>query len=79
MTSCKFSEGALLFLPQETRSESRTSPSDLLPVLNVADACRGIATYLNKYNHKRPHQTLGHQTPVAFYEFELSKSAMKAA
>ena len=46
---------------------------------DVADARRGIAIYLDKYNYRRPHQTLGHQTPVAFYEFELSKSAMKAA
>ena len=46
---------------------------------DVADAHKYIAIYLDKYNHRRPHQTLGHQTPVAFYEFELSKSAIKAA
>jgi putative transposase len=46
---------------------------------DVADARRGIAIYLEKYNHRRPHQTLGFQTPVAFYEFELKKSAMNEA
>lgn len=46
---------------------------------DVADAHKYIAIYLDKYNHRRPHQTLGFQTPVAFYEFELSKSIMKAA
>jgi putative transposase len=46
---------------------------------DVADAHKYIAIYLDKYNHRRPHQTLGFQTPVAFYEFELSKSFMKAA
>jgi len=46
---------------------------------DVADAHKYIAIYLDKYNHRRPHQTLGFQTPVAFYEFELSKSTRKAA
>jgi putative transposase len=43
---------------------------------DVVDARRGIAIYLDKYNHRRPHQTLGFQTPEAFYEFEMKKSAM---
>jgi putative transposase len=46
---------------------------------DVADARTGIAAYLNKYNHKRPHQTLGFQTPAAFYDFEMAKLALKAA
>lgn len=46
---------------------------------DVADARTGIAIYLDKYNHKRPHQTLGFQTPAAFYEFEMSKTAMGKA
>jgi putative transposase len=46
---------------------------------DVADAHAGIGTYLDKYNRKRPHQTLGFQTPEAFYEFEMEKLALKAA
>ena len=46
---------------------------------DVADTHKYIAIYLDKYNHRRPHQTHGFQTPVAFYEFELSKSTRKAA
>jgi putative transposase len=46
---------------------------------DVADARAGIGTYLDKYNRKRPHQTLGFQTPEAFYEFEMQKLAQKAA
>jgi putative transposase len=46
---------------------------------DVAEARAGIGTYLDKYNRKRPHQTLGFQTPEAFYEFEMEKSAQKAA
>jgi len=46
---------------------------------DVADARAGIGTYLHKYNCKRPHQTLGFQTPEAFYEFEMDKLALKAA
>jgi putative transposase len=46
---------------------------------DVADARAGIGTYLDKYNRKRPHQTLGFQTPEAFYEFEMEKLALKAA
>jgi putative transposase len=46
---------------------------------DVADARAGIGTYLDKYNRKRPHQTLGFQTPEAFYEFEMEKLAQKAA
>jgi transposase InsO family protein len=45
----------------------------------LADARKGIAIYLDKYNHKRPHQTLAFQTPAAFYEFEMSKTAMGKA
>jgi len=46
---------------------------------DVADARVAIGTYLQKYNSKRPHQTLGYQTPEAFYEFEMEKLALKAA
>ena len=46
---------------------------------DVADARAGIGPYLDKYNRKRPHQTLGFQTPEAFYEFEMEKLAQKAA
>jgi putative transposase len=46
---------------------------------DVADARAGIGTYLDKYNRKRPHQTLGFQTPEAFYKFEMEKLALKAA
>jgi putative transposase len=46
---------------------------------DVADARAGIGTYLDKYNRMRPHQTLGFQTPQAFYEFEMEKLSQKAA
>ena len=46
---------------------------------DVAEARTAIGTYLDKYNRKRPHQTLGFQTPEAFYEFEMEKLALKAA
>lgn len=46
---------------------------------DVAEACRAIGTYLDKYNRKRPHQTLGFQTPEAFYEFEMEKMALAKA
>lgn len=46
---------------------------------DVAVARAGIGTYLDKYNRKRPHQTLGFQTPQAFYEFEMEKLSQKPA
>jgi putative transposase len=46
---------------------------------DVAEARAAIGVYLNKYNRRRPHQTLGFQTPEAFYEFEMEKLALKAA
>lgn len=46
---------------------------------DVAEARAAIGIYLNKYNRRRPHQTLGFQTPEAFYEFEMEKLAVKAA
>jgi len=46
---------------------------------DVAEARAAIGIYLDKYNRKRPHQTLGFQTPEAFYEFEMEKLALKAA
>lgn len=46
---------------------------------DVAEARAAIGIYLNKYNQRRPHQTLGFQTPEAFYEFEMEKLALKAA
>jgi putative transposase len=46
---------------------------------DVADARAAIGIYLDKYNRRRPHQTLGLQTPKAFFEFEMEKLALKAA
>jgi putative transposase len=46
---------------------------------DVADARAAIGIYLDKYNRRRPHQTLGFQTPEAFFEFEMEKLALKAA
>ena len=46
---------------------------------DVGEARRAIGTYLDKYNRKRPHQTLGFQTPEAFYEFEREKLALGKA
>ncbi|QAA22015.1 hypothetical protein C0674_04960 [Sporolactobacillus terrae] len=36
-------------------------------LVNPRDARRGINNYLNLYNHERPHQSLGYQTPVSVY------------
>ncbi len=33
----------------------------------VADAVRGLAGYFRFYNHERPHQALGYQTPAQVY------------
>jgi putative transposase len=46
---------------------------------DVAEARSAIGTYLDKYNRRRPHQTLGFQTPEAFYEFEIEKMALGKA
>jgi putative transposase len=46
---------------------------------DVAEARAAIGSYLDKYNRRRPHQTLGFQTPEAFYDFEMEKLALKAA
>ncbi|KLI03486.1 integrase, partial [Sporolactobacillus inulinus CASD] len=35
--------------------------------VNPRDARRGIDNYLNLYNHERPHQSLGYQTPASVY------------
>jgi putative transposase len=34
---------------------------------NMVEARAGIARYLDFFNHQRPHQSLGYQTPDAFY------------
>jgi putative transposase len=34
---------------------------------NAADARKGIGRYFDFYNHERPHQALGYQTPDAFH------------
>jgi putative transposase len=34
---------------------------------NMVDARAGIARYFDFFNHQRHHQSLGYQTPDAFY------------
>ena len=34
---------------------------------SAAEARDGIGRYMTFYNDKRPHQSLGYQTPAAFY------------
>jgi putative transposase len=33
----------------------------------VADAIENLSRYFHRYNHRRPHQSLGYQTPAAVY------------
>jgi putative transposase len=42
---------------------------------DIREARQGIGRYLVFYNHERPHQALGYQTPDAFYETLLRKAA----
>lgn len=34
---------------------------------DVTDAIENLAQYFHRYNHQRPHQSLGYQTPAAVY------------
>ncbi|NJN37395.1 MAG: transposase [Nitrospiraceae bacterium] len=45
----------------------------------VAEARAGIASYFEFYNHDRPHQALGTQTPDAFYRRALGLEVRRAA
>lgn len=42
---------------------------------DVTEARGGIGRYLAFYNDERPHQSLGYQTPAAFYNGEARKAA----
>lgn len=42
---------------------------------DVSEARTGIAKYIQNYNTRRPHKTLGYQTPEEYYDFELGKLA----
>jgi len=42
---------------------------------SVHEARLGIDRYMHFFNDKRPHQALGYQTPVSFYDGLLSKAA----
>jgi putative transposase len=42
---------------------------------DVTEARAGIGRYLDFYNDERPHQSLGYQTPAAFYDGEARKAA----
>jgi len=42
---------------------------------NLVDARSGIGRYLTFYNHRRPHQALGYQTPASFYDGLLKQAA----
>lgn len=41
----------------------------------VLEARRGIDRYMRFFNYRRPHQALGLQTPVAFYDSLLGRAA----
>ena len=43
--------------------------------VNVAEAREAIGRYWSFYNIERPHQSLGYQTPAAFYEGLLGRAA----
>lgn len=42
---------------------------------DMREASRGIGRYIGFYNHERPHQALGYQTPDAFYRTLMRKAA----
>jgi putative transposase len=42
---------------------------------DMREARQGIGRYLAFYNHERPHQALGYQTPDAFYQTLTRKAA----
>jgi len=44
---------------------------------NVAEARAGIGEYFHFYNHERPHQALGYQTPRQVFETGLTGECMK--
>jgi len=42
---------------------------------NMVEARAGIGRYFDFYNHRRPHQALGYQTPDAFYRGLVHRAA----
>ena len=48
---------------------------DLNPYDSMAEARRGIGRYFDFFNHERPHQALGYQTPGCFYDGLVRKVA----
>jgi putative transposase len=46
---------------------------------SLATARAGIGRYLTFYNELRPHQSLGYQTPAAFYETGIALARQNAA
>jgi putative transposase len=47
----------------------------LNPYDALREARRGIGRYFDFFNHERPHQALGYQTPASFYDGLLRKEA----
>lgn len=47
----------------------------LNPYDTVSEARRGIGRYLDFFNDQRPHQALGYQTPAAFYDGLMRRTA----
>jgi putative transposase len=41
----------------------------------VADAVSGLSRYFRFYNHDRPHQALGYQTPAQVYGMATNRVA----
>jgi putative transposase len=42
---------------------------------DLGAARAGIGSYFEFYNHQRPHQALGNQTPAAFYDLHIPRAA----
>ena len=44
---------------------------------SVADAIENLSRYFHRYNHQRPHQSLGYKTPAAVYSGDKKDAASR--